>query len=191
MSPGYAEEKGKIEIFKTASPDKLYEVREANDENNKVGLASLHVRKGGEQLIDLAATYELKGRAEKTETFWRSDSRVFAFNYTFLTKGTTVFYRKEGATFQALPLPKLPPMRDAAGKEKAEADLKIRVDTVYPIKWQKGGVLLLEEFRVYGEEGSPSDTSYRRITVTVPDKGPPVIKKVENADYSLREEVNR
>jgi hypothetical protein len=181
----------KANTDKTASPDKLYEVREANDDTNKVGQATLHVRKTGEQLLDLAAPYELKGRAEYTRTSWRSDSRAFAFSYAFLTKGATIVYRKTGATFEPLPLPKLPPMGDAAGQEKPEPDPKLRVDSVYPIRWQKGGVLILEEFRVYGEEGSPSDTSYRKITVTVPDRGPLLIKKIENADYSMREEINR
>jgi hypothetical protein len=178
-------------IIKEASPDRHYEVRKSGNEKNTIEIADLRLRKGDKLLLNFAEIYGLKGRAEDTTALWRSDSGAFAYNYTFLKSGVTVVYRKEGDTFKELELPKLPPMKKEDGKELADTELIITASTIYPIRWEKkSGALVLEEFRIYN--GGPWETTYRKIVVNVPAKGPLTLKEVKQIEDSQKpEEVNK
>ncbi len=178
-------------IVTDVSPDKHYEVRKSGNEKNTIDIADLRVRKGGKLLLDFAQLYGLKDKAEDTTAMWRADSGAFAYNYTFLKSGVTVVYRKEGDTFKELELPKLPPMKKDDGKEVADTDLIITASTIYPIRWEKkSGLLVLEEFRIYN--GGPWETTYRKIVVNVPAKGPLTLKEVKQIEDSQKpEEINK
>ena len=178
-------------IVKDVSPDKRYEVRKSGNEKDTIEIADLRLKKGDKLLLNFAEIYGLKGRAEDTTTMWRADSGAFAYNYTFLKSGVTLVYRKEGDTFKELELPKLPPMKKDDGKEVADTDLIITASTVYPIRWEKKtGALVLEEFRIYN--GGPWETTYRKIVVNVPAKGPLTLKEVKQIEDSQKpEEINK
>jgi len=168
-------------LITTVSPDKRYEFRKTAGANDPLNVAELVDRKSGKVLVDFAAVYGFKDKAINADLVWRTtDSRAFAFSYTFPKSGAAVVYRKERDEFKALPLPALPPMKDAKGKEVPEKDYAVTTDTVYPIRWQKGGVLVLEEFRIY--EHGPWETTYRKIVVNVPEKGALVLKEVKMID---------
>jgi hypothetical protein len=171
-------------VITELSPDKRYEFRKTSAAQDPLNVAELVERKSGKVLLDFAATYGFKDKAINADPLWRSDSKAFAFGYTFPKSGATVVYRKEGDEFKALTLPALPPMKDAKGKEVAEKDYTITSDSVYPIRWQKGGVLVLEEFRIY--ENGPWETTYRKIVVSVPEKGPLVLKEVKVIEDSQK-----
>ena len=185
-----ADQSEEMVVTRTVSPDKQYEVRETADAQNRLEAAVLQVRKGGKLLVDLAAAYDLKSKAESSETRWKSDSKAFAYHYAFLGYGDTVVYRQEGGAFKELKVPKLPPMKTDAGREIPEVELNIKASTTYPVRWEKGGVLVLEEFRIYG--GGEWETTYRTIKVLVPASGPLVLSKVVRTEDSIKpEEINR
>jgi len=172
---------------KTVSADGRYEVRITTSEKREiVSTAALHESKGGKMLIDLAAEHDLKGKAGDTDTQWQANSKAFAFYFLIKQTGATVIYRKEGDEFKAVPLPKLPPIKKEDGKETPDADAIITGGALAPVRWEDGHTLILEEYSIYNK-GDVSVT-YRKITVTVPETGAPVLKSVELVDGPLREE---
>jgi len=181
IASGMSSIQGKPEIS-DRSPDKKYNLwQNYADKQPYLGDVKLIEAQSGKPVV----TLDTRVDPFRKELLWSKDSQRFAYFSDAGASGTTRIFYRNGASFDEIKLPPLPPLPQPSAAAPKGEDTRVR-SRVAPIRWTDTGELVVENELISNDWGR----SAAEVTLAIdPQHQASVVKSEEEpksiVDYFL------